>query len=185
MQWTELTDSVLVELLENSDAKAFEVIYRRYWRQLYGFVYQQVGSKEDTEEIVQELMTSLWQNRGVSEIRSLNAFLFIAARNLTNRHFRSKINLRKYHEFQLMKDVSESIDTEEIFSEAQLMETIEKVLARLPEKTATIFRLSKVDELPVKTIASKMGLSDKAVEYHITKSFKAIREHLRSFSSEN
>ncbi len=185
MQATDLTDNVLVELLRSDDAQAFEVIYYRYWRQLFGFVYQQIGSKEDTEEIVQELMLCLWQNRERSQIRNLNAFLFIAARNLVNRYFRTRINLRKYHEYQLMREVFENIDTDEIFNERQLSESIEKALQHMSEKTAKIFRMSKMDDLSVKVIASRMGLSDKAVEYHITKSLKMIRQHLERFNSDN
>jgi len=185
MQDTDLTDNLLVDLLKSDNAQAFETIYRRYWRQLFGFVYQQIGSKEDTEEIIQELMLSLWQNRTRSQIRSLNAFLFIAARNLINRHLRTRINMRKYHEYQLMREVFENIDTDEIFNEKQLSDAIEKALRQLPEKTVAIFRMNKMDELSVKAIASKMGLSDKAVEYHITKSLKMIREHLQGFNSDN
>lgn len=185
MQLTDLSDKDLIALMCKSDSSAFEVLYRRYWRQLYGFVYQQIGSREDTEEIVQELMTSLWQNRATSEIRFLNAFLFMAARNLINRYIRNQINVRKYHEYKFMKEMYESIDTDEIFNDVQLIDHIEKALDQLPEKTATIFRLSKIEELPVKVIASKMGLSDKAVEYHITKSLRSLREQLKGFHLDN
>ncbi len=184
MQRGELTDGSLMDLLRSSDAKAFEAIYRRYWHQLYGFVYQQTGSKEEAEEIIQEIMLSLWKNRGTSHIRDLGAFLFIAARNLTNRYFREKINLRKYREYELMREVFENIDFDRVFSENELSKAIEKALDQLPEKTAAIFRM-KLDDLPVKTIAEQMGLSDKAVEYHITKSLKAIRHRLNGFISDN
>ncbi len=185
MQRRELPDGSLMDLLRNSDAKAFEVIYRRYWHQLYGFVYQQTGSKEEAEEIIQEIMLSLWKNRSTSHIRDLGAFLFIAARNLTNRYFREKINLRKYREYELMREVFENIDFDRVFSENELSKAIERALDQLPEKTATIFRMNKLDDLPVKAIAEQLGLSDKAVEYHITKSLKAIRHRLNEFISDN
>lgn len=181
----ELTDEELLLLLKGNNSSAFETIYRRYWRQLYVFVYQQIGSKEDTKEIIQELMLSLWQNRQVSTIQNLRAFLFIAARNQANRYFRKEINLRKYREHQLMQEVFESMDTDEIFNERQLSVAIEKALQRLPEKTATIFRMSKLDNLPVKKIATEMGLSDRAVEYHLTKSMRVVRKHLERFMSDN
>jgi RNA polymerase sigma-70 factor (family 1) len=181
----EPTDEELVLLLKGNDSSAFEAIYRRYWRQLYVFVYQQIGSKEDTKEIIQELMLSLWQNRQVSTIQNLRAFLFIAARNQANKYFRKEINLRKYREHQLMQEVFESMDTDEIFNERQLSVAIEKALERLPEKTAIIFRMNKLDNLPVKKIATQMGLSDRAVEYHLTKSMRVVRKHLERFLSDN
>ncbi|MCE6988157.1 RNA polymerase sigma factor [Dyadobacter sp. CY323] len=185
MSYTDPTDELLVDLLKSDDADAFKIIYQRYWRQLYSFVYQQIDSKEDTEEIVHDLMLSLWQNRGHSQIQHLRIYLFIAARNLTNKFIKSQINLRKYREYQLLHQVFESIDSDEIFNVNDLSTAIESVLKKMPEKTATIFRMSKIDEMPVKKIALKMDLTDKAVEYHITKSLKMLRQHLQGFHSDN
>ncbi len=180
-----LSDEVLVDLLKQDDSSAFETIYRKYWRQLYGFVYMQLGSKEDTEEILHDLMLSLWQNRKSSQIQNLRIYIFISARNLTNKLIKSQINMRKYREYQLMHEVMESTNTDEIYNINELSVVIEKVLKKMPEKTATIFRMSKIEEIPVKKIALKMDLSDKAVEYHITKSLKMLRQYLQNFHSDN
>lgn len=185
MQYPSLTDESLVNLLKNDDAQAFETIYRRYWRQLYGFVYQQLGSKEEAEEIVHDLMLSLWQNRHQSQIQNLKIYFFIAARNLTNKFIKSQINLRKYREYQLLHEVVESFDASELFNINELSKAVDLVLKKLPEKTATIFRMSKYDEMPVKKIADKMELTEKAVEYHITKSLKILRQQLQGFHSDN
>jgi RNA polymerase sigma factor (sigma-70 family) len=185
MSYTDLTDELLVDLLKSNDPDAFKIIYQRYWRQLYSFVYQQIDSKEDTEEILHDLMLSLWQNRGQSQIQHLRIYLFIAARNLTHKFIKSKINLRKYREYQLLHQVFESNNSDEIFNINDLSTAIESVLKKMPEKTATIFRMSKIDELPVKKIALKMDLTDKAVEYHITKSLKMLRQHLQDFHLNN
>ena len=50
MKYENLTDVELVDLLKEDNSEGFEVIYRRYWRSLFGFVFQQLGSKEDAEE---------------------------------------------------------------------------------------------------------------------------------------
>ncbi|KQS30877.1 RNA polymerase sigma factor [Dyadobacter sp. Leaf189] len=185
MPYADLTDELLVCLLKNDDPDAFKVIYQRYWRQLYSFVYQQLGSKEDTEEIVHDLMLSLWQNRQQAQIQQLRIYLFIAARNLTNKFIKAQINLRKYREYQLLHHVFESANSDEIFHVKDLSKAIENVLQKMPEKTAAIFRMSKIEEMPVKKIARQMDLTDKAVEYHITKSLKMLRQHLQNYHSNN
>jgi RNA polymerase sigma-70 factor (family 1) len=185
MQYRDLADEMLVDLLKQDDAEAFEVIYQRYWRQLFGFVYQQLGCKEDCEEIVHDLMLSLWQNRAHSQIQNLRIYVFIAARNLINKLIKSQINLRKYREHQLLHEVFETIEQHDHLNIRDLSGVIEQVLRKMPEKTATIFRMSKMDEMPVKKIATEMELTDKAVEYHITKSLKILRQHLQGFQSDN
>lgn len=185
MPGSEISDYTLTILLKESNAVAFETIYRRYWRQLFAYVYQQTGSGEETKEIIQELMLSLWQNREVSEIINLKTYLFIAARNLTNKYFRKEINLRKYREYQLMQEVFEHNDVDEILSEKELSAAIEKALQRLPEKTALIFRMNKLGEVSVKNIADQMGLSARAVEYHLTKSMREVKKDVLKLLSDN
>ncbi|GHB65411.1 sigma-70 family RNA polymerase sigma factor [Persicitalea jodogahamensis] len=185
MRESNLTDEELVHLLKKSNPNAYEAIYKRYWRYLYGFVFQQLGTKEDAEEIVHDLMLSIWQNRQTVCIQNLKVYLFIAARNLTNKSIKARINLRKYQEHVLLHEVFDNFQTNEIPSPHSLSQAVEKVLTQMPEKTARIFRMSKMDELPVKTIASKMDLSEKAVEYHITKSLKLLRHQLQNFHSDN
>lgn len=185
MQYESLSDIDLVDLLKNDDSVAFEIIYRRYWRSLFGFVFQQLGSKEDSEEVMHDLMLSLWQNREQSNIQNLKIYLFIAARNLTNKFIKSQINLRKYREYQILHEVFESSTTEEVININDLSATIDKVMKQMPEKTAMIFKMSKIDEMPVKKIALQMNLTEKAVEYHITKSLKALRTHLQNYTSDN
>lgn len=185
MQYENLSDIDLVDLLQNDDSVAFEIIYRRYWRTLFGFIFQQLGSKEDSEEVMHDLMLSLWQNRGQSNIQNLKVYLFIAARNLTNKFIKSQINLRKYREYQILHEVFESSATDEIMNINDLSAAIDKVMKQMPEKTAMIFKMSKIDEMPVKKIALQMNLTEKAVEYHITKSLKTLRLHLQNYTSDN
>lgn len=185
MQYESLSDIDLVDLLKTDDSIAFEIIYRRYWRSLFGFVFQQLGSKEDSEEVIHDLMLSLWQNRQQSNIQNLKIYLFIAARNLANKFIKSQINLRKYREYQILNAVFEGSTSDEIMNIDDLSLAIDKVMKQMPEKTAMIFKMSKIDEMPVKKIALQMNLTEKAVEYHITKSLKALRTHLQNYTSDN
>ena len=84
-----------------------------------------------------------------------------------------------------MSKVFESFQIDETSRSSELTQAVEQVLSQMPEKTASIFRMSKMEELPVKAIASKMDLTEKAVEYHITKSLKMIRHQLQNFHSDN
>ncbi len=182
---SEVTDETLMSNLKNDDSHAFEAIYRRYWRRLFVFVYNQIGCKEEANEILQDLMESLWLNRSDSDIHNLRLFLFIAARNQVNMYFRRQINLRKYREYQLMQDVADSIEADYVVNEKELMKAIEDALEGLPEKTANIFRMNKLDKVSINKIAIQMGLSDRAVKYHLTKSMHMVRAHLERYLSNN
>jgi DNA-directed RNA polymerase specialized sigma24 family protein len=51
----------------------------------------------------------------------------------------------------------------------------------LPEKSQTVFRLSRLEHQSVEEIAARLDVTPKAVEYHLTKSLKLLRTYLREF----
>jgi len=180
-----LSDEVLCSLLNKGDEKAFETIYKNYWRKLYGFVFSQIGNKEDTEEILADLFLSIWNKRFDHKINNLRIYLYVSSRNLINRSLRNKLNFEKYREFELLQKVFQTTEMEQIVDSVEFFKRLDTILAKMPEKTATIFRLSKIDESPVKKIAEELQMSEKAVEYHITKSLKIMRKNFKNYYSEN
>jgi RNA polymerase sigma factor (sigma-70 family) len=185
MTQNELEDIELVSLLKKGNKKAFESIYTKYWENLYGFIFRNLDSNEETEELLHEIMFALWKNRSSANIECLSVYLFMAARNQINKFIRREINLRKYREFQIMNQMGEVTHVEEKMDESLFKLKLETVLSRMPEKTALIFKMSKLEEMPVKKIAHELDLSEKAIEYHITKSMKIIREKFIGSFSEN
>jgi RNA polymerase sigma-70 factor (ECF subfamily) len=63
------------------------------------------------------------------------------------------------------------------------MTVVREELEKMPEKTRVIFRMSKFGGYSNDEIATKMHLSAKAVEYHITQAVKKLRIRLAVFLS--
>mgnify|MGYP002224112762 CR=1 FL=1 len=67
---------VLFNALRQGDGNSFDHLFRRYYPMLCAYAHRLV-SLEDAEEIVQEVMLWLWENRGDLIIESsLNQYLF-------------------------------------------------------------------------------------------------------------
>ena len=54
-------------------------------------------------------------------------------------------------------------------------------LRQLPTHTQAMFWLSRFEHRSVPEIASRLNLSSKTVEYHLTRALKVLRESLRNF----
>lgn len=185
MVMRQLDDGDLVNLLQEGDVAAFEEIYRRFWYRLYTIAYHSTGIQEDAEELVQEIFLSLWKRRTIVQIRHLDLYLTLAVKNQVYDYIKSQISCRKYQEYLIFQEISLQHSTDEIVNFTELSEAIEKALSRLPEKSAQIFRRSRFEHQSVKEIALAFQLSEKAVEYHLTRSVKFLRENLRAFQSNN
>ena len=67
----------VITALKAGEEKVFDVVYRHYFRRLCAFCSQYVGEQEEIEEIVQETMMWLWENRcTLMEELTLKTLLF-------------------------------------------------------------------------------------------------------------
>ncbi len=180
-----LTDEQLVILLSEGNKSAFEELYNRYWYKLFCISYHQIGTKEEAEELVHDLFESLWNRREESNIRHLSSYLVISLKHLITNYIKSKITWRKYQEYILLHKMQEISPTEENVQFNDLSEAVEKAMKKLPEKTSKVFRLSRFENQSVKDIAKELHISEKAVEYHITKSLKVLKDHLWIYQTDN
>lgn len=74
----------------------------------------------------------------------------------------------------------ESCDPNEIFSN-EVENIIQNTLKSLSKQTCQAFLLSRFENKSNKEIAEQMGISVKGVEYHISKSLKALRISLKDY----
>jgi RNA polymerase sigma-70 factor (ECF subfamily) len=174
-----LTDDALLSAFRSGDIAAYEEIYKRYWPILYGIALKQTSSKQDAEELVQNVFERNWKNRETIVIKNIGAYLTVSLRNIIIDFFRQK-NVEK--RFQDNQDFEEDANlTEDEVNRVQLLNLMDNLLQQLPEKTQIVFKLSRYEGKSIKDIAELMGLTDKAVEYHITQSIKHLKKFLKHY----
>ncbi|GAB3262388.1 RNA polymerase sigma-70 factor [Larkinella harenae] len=180
-----ITDEKLVDALSEGNTQAFGEIYNRYWYKLFCVAYHETGSREDAEELVHDLFESLWNKRHQALIRHLSSYLVVSIKHLSTNYIKSKITRRRYQEYLILHELRQSEITDDAVNYSDLSKAIEEVMKKLPEKTCQVFTLSRFENQPVKDIARRLNLSEKAVEYHITKSLKVLQEQLKGYYSDN
>ncbi len=185
MKYQKLSDEELVDFLKSDNETAFEEIYNRYWYKLFGVAYHEIGTKEEAEELVHDLFESLWNRRQVSVIRHLSSYLVVSIKHLSTNYIKSQITQRKFQEYLIFNQIQQSYSTDEIIHFTDLSKAVEEAMKKLPEKSCEIFKLSRFENQSVKDIASRMNLSEKAVEYHLTKTLKVLKEQLRAYHTDN
>lgn len=179
------TDEQLVEFLQKGSARAFEEIYCRYWYRLFNIACQETGTREEAEELVQDVFENLWHKREESFIRHLQAYLVVSLKHRITNYIKSCITQRKYQEYLILHEIRQSYGTDEIVQFSDLSKAVDEVMKKLPEKTCEVFRLSRFENHSVKDIAQKLSLSEKGVEYHITQSLKVLKDQLKVYNSDH
>lgn len=160
---------------------AYKEIFERYWERLFRMAYIRTRSREDAEELIQELFTTLWQKRTTLLINNLSAYLHVSVKKRLISYIRSRITQEKYwqHYAQYIPDHAET--TQEAVAFNELNSTIEQIISRLPEKSQQVFRLNRLEGRSIPEIAAYLKLSRRSIEHHLTRSLKELRLHLKDF----
>ncbi|GAA4395659.1 hypothetical protein GCM10023187_02870 [Nibrella viscosa] len=183
MSLQSLSDNDLLSLLRQDDEQAFRELYDRYWYKMYVIVHRKLRRKEVAEELAQELFVMLWQKRNSLRVINLPAFLGVSLRNLMIDYIRRHIQEEHYLD-QLRRFFPTAVmATSEAVQLNELTEALQHALAQLPEKTRDIFILNRFENLTIREIAQRLNLSEKAIEYHLSRSTLFLRRHLRDFAT--
>src|SRR5581483_7101988 len=61
---TASTDGELIQRAADGDRSAFELLYRRYARPVFGLALRRLGDRGRAEDAVQETFASIWRSAG-------------------------------------------------------------------------------------------------------------------------
>jgi RNA polymerase sigma-70 factor (family 1) len=176
------SDEGLLKLLRQQELGAFEEIYLRYWKKLYSAAYKRVQSREISEELVQDIFTSLWINRHVLKVEILSAYLHSAIKYKVINHLEKEMSRRVYAQSQIKSFVPVENSTEDSVYLNELNLAIEKEIQKLPPKRKQIFKLSRQEHLSIKQVASYLGISEKTAENQLGKALKELKVNLKHFN---
>lgn len=181
MEFKNTDDAHLVTLLRDGDALAFKELYDRYWLYSYRLAVKKLGREDLAQEMAQQLFENLWDKRDRLIITNIKAYLTISLKNLIIDYVRRNIREESYLDhLKAYFDQSYGIVTE-TYEYSELSDMVYTLLARLPEKTRQVFELSRFEYYTIPEIAQQLNLSEKAIEYHLTKSLRFLRANLREY----
>lgn len=170
-------ESVLVHNLAKGNLLAFNTLYKEYSGRLYRFALGYLKSKDEAEELVQEVFTIIWEKRkDLKEELSFKSFLFTIAFNIIRKHFRTKAYFADY----LKAEMGDNLDmqTSQKITYDSLYRFITDLVNQLPARRKEIFIKSRFEGLSIKEIADELKISHKTVENQLTDALKFIRTNL-------
>lgn len=162
----------------------FNHIFENHSESLVRFAMSYLRDRDDAEDIVQDVFTSLWGR--IDEIapdRNYKSLLFTATKNSCISLLRKKATSTTYlgsaeakiNLIALDYSTIESIDAKEL----QLK--IDRIMMSLPEDCREIFWMSREEGLRYSDIAEHRGISVKTVEKKMSTTLKALRRKIWSY----
>ena len=164
-------DRELIQLMRSGDERILVEIYDRYWEKMLAVAYNRLGTLEEAEECVQDVLYKLWKLRGnlSLEKNELANYLARAIRNYTfnvlEQRRRKRLKLAEYRQ----EGVIDEMSPERQLIVQELQQQIDKAIKSLPPQCQLVLVLNKNEGLSTKEIASSLNLSENTVKSHLKK----------------
>jgi len=177
------SDERLMQEIKADNMFAFDMLYKKYSKRLYKFAYYILKSPEESENIVQDVFLSLWENRNkVEKDSSVKYYVFTIAYNSAISIIRKKARESQFIEYlKSLQDLNqEPVNIELEYHE--LTEKLEDIINHLPDGQKSVYLLHKVEGLKYSEIAERLNISVNTIENHMSRAFKTIRKKLGNYS---
>ncbi|HOY50637.1 MAG TPA: RNA polymerase sigma-70 factor [Prolixibacteraceae bacterium] len=166
--------------LSNDHEPALEELFNYYYPRLYRFARSFLKIEDGIEDILQEVFIRVWDHRRkIRNTATFNAFIFTISRNLLLNELRNRLKDQKVRETLLKKSIAEEFMVSGEVDFRELESKVEEIITQLPDNHREYFVMSRKEGLSNRAIAEKMGVSEKNVEYHLSRAVKILKEKLK------
>jgi RNA polymerase sigma factor (sigma-70 family) len=172
-----LSDNALMLKVKNGDIDKMGLLYERYHRQLFRFIFNMTRQKEISEDMVQNVfLRMLKYPEGFMGFGEFRMWMYHIARNSLYDHFR-KVKRAPVHSD--VKDFEERIETElrtdAYLEKEQELKTLEQAMGRLSDENRELLILCRFQELKYNEIAIILNTTEGAIKVRVHRALTQLR----------
>lgn len=139
-------------------------------------------TEADIDDLIQEAYCRFAAMDSVAHVDRPGAYFMQMVKNL----WRDQLRRSQVVRFEEVTEIAQwLVEAEELGVEAAVaareqVRMVEKLLANLPERCRTIFMLKRIEGLPQREIARRLGVSESIVENDVQKALRSIQRAIRT-----
>ena len=160
------------ELMAGSP-RGMDLLFDVYYKRLVTWADTYLDNLQAAEDLVQEFLVDLWENRKVREWRpeSLQSFLFISIRNRSLHELEKKDMLRARVDLEGIDEVFEEYNEKYDLILQELLTQLET----LPPRTKEIMKGVFVKGMKYREVAEELGISVSTVKSMLLSSIEKLK----------
>lgn len=189
---TPLSERLLIARLQERDEDAFVECVREYQDKIFSLVYRMLGSKEEAEDVAQEVFVTVFKSidtfRGDAKF---STWLYRIAANhcknrikyLGRRARRSTTALDDAGEGELLDAqrhamAPQSVGPDQALEGLQLERIVQDGIAQLDEEHRMLIVLRDIEDLSYEEICQITGLAEGTVKSRLHRARMALKDHM-------
>ena len=160
--------------VKSGDLDKMALLFQRYHRPLYGFLYHMTGQREASEDLVQNIFYRMLRSRhtftGNGEFRT---WMYHLARNVLKDHWKKAGGPRPVAEWE--DRITDEVLVDEQLEKKMELEMLQKRIASLSPESREVLILSRYQDLKYAEIAEVLDLSVGAVKVRIHRAINQLK----------
>ena len=174
-------------LADAGNPTEFDGFVKSQRESLVRFLHRRTRSPDDAEDLAQESLTRLMRYRSHGPDTWAALLYRIAVNALHDRSRRAASRFDAHHvslEEEAADLAANEPSHEQRTASEQELAALQRALLRLPDRCRQIYLLNRIEGMSYTEIATHCGISVKAVEKHVSRALRLLRERLGTFHTE-
>jgi len=170
------SDAELLAAFRAGDARAFEVLVRRYQRAVLTIALRFARDLDDAEDLAQRAFINAARRAGGWRGGSFKSWLFRIVVNLSKNYLRDTARFDRSEEAQEHEAPPSEPGAHERIERAEKQRLLREAIARLPRRQREVLLLRVDGDLPFADIAAALGITEvnaKVNFHHAVQKLKA------------
>lgn len=175
-------DEALMLQVRAGQTPVLAELFERHHKQVYGFFYRMSGSREMSEDLVQDVFLRILRYRDTYQPRtSFAAWMYGIARNALIDQMRKRRPEAAFDETASEAQSCEAPVDERLRAEQETA-LLQKALASLPADKREVLILSRYQDLRYEEIGRLLGCEPNAVKQRVFRAVKALGDRFAQMS---
>ena len=161
------------------DIDKMGILYERYHRQLFSFLFHMTRNKEVSEDIVQNVFFRMLKySKGFTGSGEFKTWMYHVARNALHDHFRKD---KRTASNRSIDDIEELMASEQYADEQlekqQELKTLELAMKKLTDENRELIILCRFQELKYNEIARILNTTEGAIKARVHRALNQLKSN--------
>ena len=173
--------------VRSGDLDKMGLLFHRYNRPLYGFLFHMSRDREASEDMMQNVFYRMLRSRhtftGDGEFRT---WMYHLARNVLKDHLKQSRRRGNHHEIAEYEErIPSGLTADEQIERKLELKALERALDHLSPESREVLVLSRYQELKYAEIAHVLEISEGAVKVRVHRAMNQLKEIYRQSETQN